>query len=61
MNMEGIMLREIRQIVYDFTYTYTLRNKWADITKTETDLQIENNLVVTREDRSEQRKIGRGN
>lgn len=55
------MLREIRQIVYDFTYTYTLRNKWADITKTETDLQIENNLVVTREDRSEQRKIGRGN
>ena len=48
MDLENIMLRETfreRQVLYDITYMWNLKNE--SIYKTETDSQTENKLMVT--------------
>ena len=62
-NLEHIMLNEMsdkeRQILYDITYIWSITKtkQTNEYNKTETDLWIENKLVVTSGDRKNERGI----
>ena len=63
MDLEGIMLSEISQILYNFIYMWNLKNRTNEQTPQNRNrvIDAENKPVVAREERSRGRKeIGEG-